>query len=70
MPTLVRLLTVIAVIAAVIYAIMAALVFFVEPTPRQVTIEVPLRQIGTTQPAGGAAPATGDAASAAGDPER
>ncbi|MCQ8783878.1 hypothetical protein [Mangrovibrevibacter kandeliae] len=64
MPTLVRLLTTIAIIAGVILAIMAALVTFVEPHRRQVDIEIPVRELpqeAATGVAQGSAPA-GDAA--------
>lgn len=42
MPTLVRLLTTLALLAGLVYGIMAALVYFVEPTRREVTVEIPL----------------------------
>ncbi|MEN3792480.1 hypothetical protein [Fulvimarina sp. MAC3] len=45
MPTLFRLLTILAIIAGIIYGIMAALVYFVEPTRSELTIEVPLPPI-------------------------
>ncbi|MEX6506404.1 hypothetical protein [Jiella sp. M17.18] len=45
MPTLLRLLTTLAIIVAIIYGIMAALVYFVEPTRREVTVTVPLPQL-------------------------
>ncbi|WP_102960938.1 histidine kinase [Mangrovicella endophytica] len=45
MPTLMRLLTTIAVIAALIYAAMAALVFLVQPKQREITVDVPLRTL-------------------------
>ena len=41
MPTLIRFLAVICVIAAIIYGGMAALVILVEPEPREMTIRVP-----------------------------
>ncbi len=42
MPTLVRLLTTLFVIAGMLYGIMAALVYFVEPTRRETIVEIPL----------------------------
>ncbi|MCK5930549.1 hypothetical protein SAMN06297251_11395 [Fulvimarina manganoxydans] len=42
MPTLFRLLTTLAVIAGIIYGIMAALVYFVEPNRQELTIDVEL----------------------------
>ena len=42
MPTLVRLLTTLLVIAGILYGIMAALVYFVEPTRRETIVEIPL----------------------------
>jgi hypothetical protein len=42
MPTLFRLLTALALIAAVTFAAMAALVYFVEPRQSEIVIEVPL----------------------------
>lgn len=45
MPTLVRLLTTSMVIAGIVFAAMAALVFLVEPTPREVIIDLPLDQL-------------------------
>ncbi|KAB0677053.1 histidine kinase [Aureimonas leprariae] len=42
MPTLVRLLTVLAFAAAAVFAGMAALVYLVEPTPRRIVVDVPL----------------------------
>jgi hypothetical protein len=62
MPTLTRLLFIVAAIALAIYATMAALVFLVQPTPQPMEVEVPLPQLQTpqqpvTQPApGGAQP--------------
>ncbi|GGE13370.1 hypothetical protein GCM10011390_35550 [Aureimonas endophytica] len=43
MPTLVRLLTTLGLVVAVVLAAMAALVYLVEPVPHQVVIDVPLR---------------------------
>ena len=68
MPTLVRLLTTLLVIAGLLYGIMAALVYFVEPTRRETIVEIPLPlkpappagQTGAAEPgadAGFAAPA-------------
>ncbi|HDZ72897.1 MAG TPA: histidine kinase [Aurantimonas coralicida] len=45
MPTLVRLLTTLLILAGIIYGIMAALVYFVQPTRREMTVEVPLPQL-------------------------
>ena len=42
MPTLFRLLTILALIAGTIYGIMAALVYFVEPTRTEVSVPVTL----------------------------
>ncbi|MBP0614449.1 hypothetical protein [Jiella mangrovi] len=51
MPTLVRLLTILAVIFGTIYGIMAALVYFVEPTRTQVTVPVTLPEPEAAPPA-------------------
>lgn len=40
MPTLVRLLTILSLAAGAVFAAMAGLVFFVEPTTRPVTVEI------------------------------
>ncbi len=45
MPTLFRLLAVLAIIAGAIYGGMVALVTFVEPQPRDVTIRIPSERI-------------------------
>ncbi|MBB4005721.1 MAG: histidine kinase [Aurantimonas endophytica] len=45
MPTLVRLLTTLLIVAGIIYGIMAALVYFVEPTRREMIVDVPLPRI-------------------------
>lgn len=45
MPTLVRLLTTIALIAAFVLTVMALLIYFVEPRRSEVVIEVPLRNL-------------------------
>ncbi|APO76560.1 hypothetical protein AM571_CH03777 [Rhizobium etli 8C-3] len=45
MPTLLRLLAVLAMIAGAIYGGMVALVTFVEPQPRDVTIRIPSERI-------------------------
>lgn len=50
MPTLFRLLTILAIIAGIIYGIMAALVYFVEPTRSELTIEVPLPPLKPVEP--------------------
>ncbi len=41
MPSLVRFLTVIAVVAAIIYAGVYVLAHFVEPKPREITVSIP-----------------------------
>jgi len=56
MPTLFRFLAVLAVIAGIIYGGMVALVTFVEPQPRDVTIRIPSERVnppatGTITPA-------------------
>lgn len=45
MPTLVRLLTTLLIVAGIIYGIMAALVYFVDPTRREMIVNVPLPQV-------------------------
>jgi hypothetical protein len=40
-PTLLKLLTVIGLIAAVIFGVMAALAYLVEPQPREMSVPVP-----------------------------
>ncbi|WP_246160069.1 hypothetical protein [Aureimonas fodinaquatilis] len=50
MPTLVRLLTALVVIAAIVAATMALLVLYVEPKPTQFRETVPLRELGQGQP--------------------
>ena len=58
MPTLVRLLTTLGVIAALVFAGMAALVYLVEPTPREIVVDVPLDLSGVAdETAARAAPA-------------
>lgn len=58
MPTLVRLLTILGLAAGAVYAAMAALVFLVHPTPRPVTLEIPIPpRPAVVAPAGGAPPA-------------
>lgn len=42
MPTLVRLLSTIALLAGIVLAMMTALVYLVEPVPHRVVIDVPL----------------------------
>ncbi|WP_061931528.1 hypothetical protein [Aureimonas sp. AU22] len=42
MPTLTRLLTFLALLVGAVYAVMAALVAFVEPQPVPVTVKVPI----------------------------
>ncbi|WP_245396538.1 hypothetical protein [Jiella sonneratiae] len=58
MPTLVRLLTILAVVCGLIYGMMAALVYFVQPTRTEVSVPVVLPEADETpKPATGAAPA-------------
>lgn len=45
MPTLVRLLTTLAFLAGTVLAVMAALVYFVEPRQHPVVIDLPLDQL-------------------------
>ena len=52
MPTLIRLIITLAFLAGLVYVGMFALVAFVEPTPKQVTIRIPARDL-----LGGGAPA-------------
>lgn len=52
MPTLVRLLTALAVIVALTIAAMAALVYFVEPRQSEIVIEVPLDELQAPAPTG------------------
>ncbi|MEF2552906.1 hypothetical protein VQ042_16315 [Aurantimonas sp. A2-1-M11] len=56
MPTLVRLLTTLLILAAIIYGIMAALVYFVDPTRRETTVEIPLPQAEPVGTGGGLRP--------------
>lgn len=42
MPTLIRFLTIIAVLVALVYAAMFALVLLVKPTPGEISVPVPL----------------------------
>lgn len=50
MPTLVRLLTVLAILAAIVLAIMAALVAFVEPRTGEISFEVPVEALQDPDP--------------------
>ena len=52
MPTLVRLLTVLLILAGSVFAVMAALVYLVEPTPHAVVIDLPLNQLKAPPPTG------------------
>ena len=52
MPTLIRLIIMLLFLAGLVYAGMFALVSFVEPTPKPVTIRIPAREL-----LGGGAPA-------------
>ena len=45
MPTLIRLIITLLFLAGLVYAGMIALVAFVEPTPREVTIRIPQRDL-------------------------
>ncbi|MFD2236653.1 histidine kinase [Aureimonas populi] len=45
MPTLVRLLTVLAILGALVFAVMAALVAFVEPRRGEISFEVPVEAL-------------------------
>lgn len=51
MPTLFRFLFILAVLAGMAYAGMVALVTFVEPTPREMTIRVPKAKFQNPDPA-------------------
>lgn len=57
MPTLVRLLTVLSVIAGVAFATMLALATLVEPQRRTIVVDVPLDRLKTPALAGAAPPA-------------
>lgn len=50
MPTLFRFLFLCATIAGMIYASMWALVIFVEPTPRDVTVKIPAERLNPPAP--------------------
>lgn len=50
MPTLVRLLTILGLVAGAVYAVMAALVVFVEPTTRPVTVEIAIPARAPSEP--------------------
>lgn len=52
MPTLIRLIITLLFLAGLVYVGMFALVAFVEPTPKQVTVRIPAREL-----LGGGAPA-------------
>lgn len=56
MPTLFRFLTVCAMIAAFVYGAMMALVVFVEPRPRDITVRIPSERV---NPPADPAPVTG-----------
>lgn len=45
MPTLIRLIITLLFLAGLVYAGMVALIAFVEPTPREVTIRIPQRDL-------------------------
>jgi hypothetical protein len=63
MPTLIRLVISLLFLAGLVYAGMFALVAFVEPTPKPVTIRIPAREL-----LGGGAPALPGTAPAATEP--
>lgn len=67
MPTLIRLIITLLFLAGLVYAGMVALIAFVEPTPKQVTIRIPARDLlSGGQPAlPGTAPAPTEAPAAA-----
>lgn len=44
MPSLIRFIVFLAVIAGIAYGAMFALVFFVEPNPREITVRVPVER--------------------------
>ena len=50
MPTLVRLLTMLALVAGTIFGIMAALVYLVEPRRHPIVVEVPLDALRQARP--------------------
>jgi hypothetical protein len=58
MPSLIRFLVFCGVVVGLVYGAMLALVLFVEPTPREITVRVPTERI-NQQPGGGT---TGDTA--------
>lgn len=64
MPTLIRLIITLLFLAGLVYAGMFALVAFVEPTPKEVTIRIPQRDL-----LGGGAPALPGAAAPTETPE-
>jgi len=71
MPTLIRLIITLLFLAGLVYAGMVALIAFVEPTPREVTIRIPQRDLlSGGQPAlpGQQAPADSAPAGAANEP--
>ncbi|MEM7213910.1 MAG: histidine kinase [Pseudomonadota bacterium] len=45
MPSLLRLLFILGVIAGLFYGSMLALVVFVEPTPREMTVKIPAKRL-------------------------
>jgi hypothetical protein len=53
MPSLIRFLVFCAVVAGIVYGAMYALVIFVEPKPREITVRVPIERV---NPAPNAAP--------------
>lgn len=50
MPSLLRFLFFIGVLAGLVYAGMWALVFYVEPTPREMTVRIPAEKINPDNP--------------------
>ncbi|WP_442881865.1 histidine kinase [Devosia sp.] len=67
MPTLIRLIITLLFLAGLVYAGMVALIAFVEPTPKEVTIRIPARDLlSGGQPAlPGSAPSPAEAPAAA-----
>ena len=63
MPTLIRLIISLLFLAGLVYAGMIALVSFVQPTPKEVTIRIPAAELlnGGQRPLPGTQPATVDA---------
>lgn len=64
MPSLIRLIIVLLFLAGIVYAGMIALIAFVEPTPKEVTIRIPAAELlnGGQRPLPGTQPAAEPAA--------